>query len=52
MTKVTVEFDEDLQEYYISSSILEKHFDVGDTVEWTEQSTGVYILTKVKDKGE
>lgn len=46
--RVTVEFDEDSQEYYISSPLLEKHFKEGDTVEWTEQSPGVYILTKAK----
>jgi hypothetical protein len=45
---VIVEFDEDSQEYYISSPLLEKHFKAGDTVEWTEQSHGVYILTKAK----
>lgn len=47
---VTVEFDEDSQEYYISSPILEKHFNVGDVVEWTERSPGVYILTKAKEQ--
>jgi hypothetical protein len=47
---VTVEFDEDSQEYYISSPIFEKHFKAGDSVEWTEQSPGVYILTKAKNK--
>jgi hypothetical protein len=46
---VKVEFDEDSQEYYISSPIFEKHFKVGDTVEWTEQSPNIYILTKVKE---
>ena len=45
---VIVEFDEDSQEYYISSPIFEKYFKEGDDVEWTEQSPGVYILTKVK----
>lgn len=47
---VKVEFDEDSQEYYISSPIFEKYFSVGDAVEWTEQSPGVYILTKAKQQ--
>lgn len=46
---VTVEFDEEAQIYYISSPILEKHFKEGDTVEWTEKSPGVFILTKTKE---
>ena len=44
----TVEFDEDSQEYYISSPIFEKYFNVGDVLEWKETSSGVYILTKTK----
>lgn len=45
---VTVEFDDDNQEYYISSPIFQKYFNVGDTVKWTETSPGVFVLTKAE----
>lgn len=43
---VTVEFDDENQEYYISSPILQKHFKEGDTVTWTEISPNIFVLTK------
>jgi hypothetical protein len=46
--RVTVEFDDENQEYYITSPIFEKYFKVGDSVKWTEASPGVFVLTKAK----
>lgn len=46
---VTVEFDDENQEYYISSPIFEKYFKVGDTVKWTEINPGVFVLTKAEE---
>ena len=46
---VKVQFDEESQECFISSPLIEKYFSVGDTVEWSQKSHGVYILTKAKE---
>lgn len=47
---VKVQFDEESQEYFITSPIFEKYFQVGDDVTWSEKSDGTYILTLTKTK--
>lgn len=46
---VIVQFDENTQEYFITSPIFEKYFQIGDAISWSVKSDGTYILTKAKE---
>lgn len=46
---VTIQFDDDTQEYYISSPLIEKNFKQGDKVKWTQVGPGIFTLTKAEE---
>lgn len=49
--RVLVEYDTEKEEHYIVSDLFEKAgFKEGDTVQWSSNGDGSWVITKIKEE--